>query len=82
MDKTSSQRIAPALGISWANLVTVRLMLSRTQRAVNVPKSSITDKTVETYQSPIRAMEVTFAPHLPNTVCYYTIDEAGVKGLS
>lgn len=78
MDKTAPRKIAPALGISWANLVTVRLMLSRTPHIV--PNRSNSEH--ETSGTPVRAMEVIFAPHLPNSICHYIVDEDGVKGIS
>ncbi len=76
MDKTASQRVTPALGISWANLVTVRLMMTRTQQTVDIPLSPGN----EVYKSPVRLLEVLFAPHLPNSQCLFVIDEDGVKG--
>ena len=57
-------------------------MLSRTRQTIAVPKSSNIHKTVEEYRSPVRTMEVLFAPNLPNTACHYYIDEDGVKGLT
>lgn len=33
----SRNEVQPALGISWANMVTTRLMLSRTGRYINAP---------------------------------------------
>ena len=78
-DKTSTGKITPALGISWANQVTVRLMLRRTQQSIS---STIKDQKLELHGNPIRTMEVLFAPHLPSSLCHYIIDHDGVKGLT
>lgn len=77
----------PALGLSWANAVTTRLMMSRTEQYVTVAvqdsnaarsESSVTPRT---YQANVRKLRVLFAPHLPNTACHFIVDEEGVKGL-
>lgn len=80
MDKSSSEKIAPALGISWANLVTMRLMLARTSHTVDM-NQTVDDSNSKSYQSPVRTMEILFAPSLPNTLCRYIIDQEGVRGL-
>jgi len=80
----------PALGLSWANAVTTRLMLSRTDRYVTLAshdtKTSSTkqqDSSViaGTYQANVRNLRVLFAPHLPNSECHFIVDVDGVKGL-
>jgi len=80
----------PALGLSWANVVTVRLMLSRTEHYITVAlhdsKTATTKQchssvTPRTYQANVRNLRVLFAPHLPNSICRFIVDEDGVKGL-
>lgn len=83
----------PALGISWSNMLIVRLMMSRTGQSVVLPldetraqncdralNSSPCDLAVRTYEATVRAIEVIFAPHLPNSVCQIILDREGVKG--
>lgn len=85
----SSSKI-PALGLSWANAVTMRLMLSRTEHYVTVAlhdskatstKQCDSSLTPTTYQANVRNLRVLFAPHLPNSMCRFIVDEDGVKGL-
>ena len=85
----SSSKI-PALGLSWANAVTMRLMLSRTGQYVTVAlhdskatstKHCNSSITPTAYQANVRKLRVLFAPHLPNSMCHFIVDEDGVKGL-
>jgi len=81
----------PALGLSWANALTTRLMLSRTDQYVTLAlhDSSITvpaepcksSAVLRTYEANVRKLQVLFTPHLPNSVCRFIVDEDGVKGL-
>jgi len=81
----------PALGLSWANAVTTRLMLSRTEQYVTI---ALHDSNVAasmqhcdssashgTYEANVRNLRVLFAPHLPNATCRFIVDGDGVKGL-
>ena len=76
-----SRKMVPSLGICWANLVTSRLMLSRTDETVVVRQRDDAGNVVSTIDVNVRNMEVMFAPHLPNTLCRYIIDQDGVKAL-
>jgi len=80
----------PALGLSWANVVTTRLMLSRTEHYVTVAlhhgivaSTEQRDSSIKqrTYEANVRNLKVLFAPHLPNDSCRFIVDEDGVKGL-
>jgi len=80
----------PALGLSWANAVTTRLMLSRTEQYVTVAlhdgmvastKQCDSSANQRSYQANVRNLKVLFAPHLPNASCRFIVDEDGVKGL-
>jgi len=80
----------PALGLSWANAVTTRLMLSRTEQYVTIALHDSRTASAEqcnsslsqrTYEANVRNLKVLFAPHLPNAVCRFIVDEDGVKGL-
>ena len=81
--------ITPALGLSWANLVTCRLMLQRTQQHVAIKDQHYGargqgkgDIKARTYDANVRSMEVMFAPHLPSSLCHFIVDTEGVKGIS
>ncbi|MEE6493800.1 hypothetical protein FKM82_016945 [Ascaphus truei] len=67
VDKT----VSPALGISWSNQLLVRVMVARTQ--ATAPQACA--------GSVLRTMEVISAPHIPRSVCYYTVHLEGVKGI-
>ncbi len=72
----SGHKVTPSLGIAWANLVNTRLMTSRTNRSIQ-PATGDHSSEVN-----VRTLEVMFSPHLPNSLCYYIIDQTGVKGLT
>ncbi|XP_077122784.1 DNA repair protein XRCC3 isoform X2 [Ranitomeya variabilis] len=65
------KKVQPALGISWSNQLLMRLMVSRTQMTAPPPHTG----------GILRNMEVVFAPHIPPSTCYYTVDLEGVKGI-
>ncbi|XP_074646183.1 DNA repair protein XRCC3-like isoform X2 [Tubulanus polymorphus] len=69
-----SKKCVPALGLTWANLVTTRIQLSRTTRHVTTSPVQM--------ETCLRTIEVLFAPHLPNRLCHYVINDRGVEGLS
>ncbi|XP_055274607.1 DNA repair protein XRCC3 isoform X3 [Moschus berezovskii] len=60
--------VSPALGITWANQLLVRLLADR-QRPEEAPLAP-----------PGRTLRVVFAPHLPPSSCSYTITAEGVRG--
>uniref|UniRef100_A0A8C8Z812 DNA repair protein n=1 Tax=Prolemur simus TaxID=1328070 RepID=A0A8C8Z812_PROSS len=62
------EHICPALGITWADQLLVRLMADR--RWDEEP----------TLGRP-RTLQVLFAPHLPSSSCSYTVNEEGVRGM-
>lgn len=59
----------PALGLQWANLVQVRLLLSRSSTACDAT------------QPPRRYLSVDHAPHLPNIQCEFVIGPAGIRAV-
>ncbi|XP_045416011.1 DNA repair protein XRCC3 isoform X2 [Lemur catta] len=63
------ERICPALGITWANQLLVRLMVDR--RWDEEP----------TLGPASRTLRVLFAPHLPSSSCSYMVNEEGVRGM-
>ena len=79
-DGNTNRKVTPALGLSWANLVTSQLLLQRTQQSVTIRDDSITAG--GGYQANVRTMEVLFAPHLPNSICHFIVDSEGVKGIT
>ncbi|KFV61988.1 DNA repair protein XRCC3 [Dryobates pubescens] len=68
-------RVIPALGISWANQLLMRLMVSR----VLQPEQS--SGAASHHAGSVRTLRVVFAPHLPLSFCYYTVKLEGVKGI-
>eukprot|EP00079_Xenopus_tropicalis_P028807 XP_012823820.1 PREDICTED: DNA repair protein XRCC3 isoform X1 [Xenopus tropicalis] len=65
------KKVVPALGISWSNQLLMRVMVARTQHIAPAEHAG----------GILRTMEVVFAPHIPQSSCYYTVDLEGVKGL-
>ncbi|XP_027802413.1 DNA repair protein XRCC3 isoform X2 [Marmota flaviventris] len=65
------EHISPALGITWANQLLVRLMAHRLreEEAAQGPPGH-----------PARILRVLSAPHLPPSSCFYTIEVEGVRG--
>ncbi|KAK0130755.1 DNA repair protein XRCC3 [Merluccius polli] len=64
-------KVLPALGMAWANLVTVRLMVTRLPGTVSMGTQS----------SAPRRLEVVFAPHLARDTCAFGVWREGVRGL-
>ncbi|XP_053449032.1 DNA repair protein XRCC3 [Nycticebus coucang] len=63
--------ICPALGITWANQLLVRLMADRLREE---------EATLDPPGCPTRTLRVIFAPHLPPSSCSYTVNAEGVRG--
>ncbi|NXH08573.1 XRCC3 protein, partial [Loxia leucoptera] len=63
-------RVTPALGITWSNQLLMRLMAQR----LWLPGHS-------SCAGSRRTLSVVFAPHLPPSFCYYTVQLEGVKGI-
>ena len=78
-DGNTARQVTPALGLSWANLVTTRILLQRTERYVTIKDEQYCAS--GSYEANVRTMEVVFAPHLPNTICHFIVDAEGVKGI-
>ncbi|XP_068803312.1 DNA repair protein XRCC3 isoform X4 [Struthio camelus] len=72
----ADNRVSPALGITWANQLLMRLMVSR----VSQPEQS--SGVVLHHAGSVRTLRVAFAPHLPPSFCYYTVKLEGVKGIN
>ena len=79
---SGDSQVKPALGLTWANLVTTRLMLSRVPGRTFRSGAAKPDGTQDETLLPVRKLEVVFAPHLPNSVCEYIVHAGGVSGLS
>eukprot|EP00795_Rhopilema_esculentum_P003162 gene3162-1466_t len=93
-DKVGSEdiggrRVIPALGLSWANAVTVRLMVMRTPYTVSQLRGAAANsgnaqqdltKVSSSGGSIVRKLKVLFAPHIPKNECYYLVEEHGVRG--
>lgn len=66
---SGNKAVIPALGMAWSSMVTVRLMLSRTEQLLQ--DNGLIIK---------RHLRVVFAPHLPSSSCVFYVDAAGVHG--
>ncbi|KAM4712822.1 DNA repair protein XRCC3 [Anableps anableps] len=66
-----SSSVSPALGLAWANQVTVRLMMRRLQGTVSRGDQS----------SALRSLEVVFAPHLARDCREVGVWREGVRGV-
>uniref|UniRef100_A0A3P9P7M0 DNA repair protein n=1 Tax=Poecilia reticulata TaxID=8081 RepID=A0A3P9P7M0_POERE len=64
-------QVSPALGLAWANQVTVRLMLRRLQATVSRGDQS----------SALRRLEVVFAPHLAQSSRDVAVWREGLRGV-
>ncbi|KAM6254592.1 DNA repair protein XRCC3 isoform 3-T6 [Spheniscus humboldti] len=71
----ADNRVSPALGITWANQLLMRLMVSR----ISQPEQS--SGVASHHTGSVRTLRVVFAPHLPPSSCYYTVKLEGVKGI-
>ncbi|NWZ62739.1 XRCC3 protein, partial [Acrocephalus arundinaceus] len=71
----TGSRVTPALGITWANQLLMRLMVSR----VSLPRHS--PGAASHCAGSMRTLNVIFAPHLPPSFCYYTVQLEGVRGI-
>ncbi|XP_051478595.1 DNA repair protein XRCC3 isoform X2 [Apus apus] len=69
------KRVTPALGITWANQLLMRLMVSRVLQPEQSPGAG------SHHTGSLRTLTVVFAPHLPPSFCYYTVKLEGVRGI-
>lgn len=67
------EHLSPALGITWANELLMRLKVDRVHEAA-APAGGLP-------RSPARTLQVLFAPHLPLSSCCYTVGEEGIRGV-
>ena len=67
--RAPGERLAPALGIAWANQLLLRLMADRHR-----PEEAGLGR-------PARTLRVVFAPHLPPSSCSYAVTAEGVRGM-
>ncbi|CAA2995531.1 DNA repair XRCC3 homolog [Olea europaea subsp. europaea] len=73
---SSGRRVCPALGLSWANCVNIRLFLWRVEERVEEEGGNIGDMKAR------RFIRVIFAPHLPDCSCEFIIKREGVFGVN
>ena len=67
----------PALGLVWTNCVGARIALHKNPRSSNISDHSASESSWE------RVMKVVFAPWAEGgTVCHYTIESDGIKGVA
>ncbi|MGH0189053.1 UNVERIFIED_CONTAM: hypothetical protein FKN15_033250 [Acipenser sinensis] len=74
------KKVLPTLGITWSNQLLIRLMVSRTRFSLQEWLPGLAAQPWH-LGSVLRTMEVVFAPHLPQSFCYYTVSIDGVRGI-
>ncbi|RXM90739.1 DNA repair protein XRCC3 [Acipenser ruthenus] len=74
------KKVLPTLGITWSNQLLIRLMVSRTRFSLQEWLPGLAAQPWH-LGSVVRTMEVVFAPHLPQSFCYYTVSIDGVRGV-
>ncbi|KAK1150371.1 DNA repair protein XRCC3 [Acipenser oxyrinchus oxyrinchus] len=74
------KKVLPTLGITWSNQLLIRLMVSRTRFSLQERLPGLAAQPWH-LGSVLRTMEVVFAPHLPQSFCYYTVSIDGVRGV-
>lgn len=74
-DPPFQSEVLPALGLAWADIPNMRIMLHRDESVTEC------DLQKEVQSSP-RCLRVLSAPHLPNITLSYTIDSSGVHGIN
>ncbi|XP_078714143.1 DNA repair protein XRCC3 [Lampetra fluviatilis] len=91
----AQSKVIPALGITWAHMQLMRIMVSRghaegtaptgagTWREAGAPTTCAHARNRDVTQQPdvVRTMELVFAPHLPQSSCRYAVTAHGVVGL-
>lgn len=75
--ESAGSKVVPALGLTWSNYVTTRLMLSRLTGTLGVSRQNKGEQT----PTVLRSIEILFSPYLPNLSCDFIIDQEGVKGI-
>ncbi|NXV64202.1 XRCC3 protein, partial [Molothrus ater] len=73
--RVAGSRVTPALGITWSNQLLMRLMARRVWLPGHSPAAAAPGP------GSSRTLSVVFAPHLPPSFCYYTVQLEGVKGI-
>lgn len=74
-------KTVPALGLTWSNLVTTRVQLSRLNRAVKQYKTKNGIRNLPV-PSPLCAMKIINSPFLPISSVNYVVTSRGVEGIN
>lgn len=78
-----SSSVLPSLGLAWANMVTIRLMIKKTLKTFDpnqLPGTRNQQVTCK-HETFIRELLVVFAPHLPNTMTQFVITSKGIQSI-
>jgi hypothetical protein len=75
-------QLAPALGLAWANSVSVRLMLARTDGPLSDGPALVVGDGAAAAAEVDRRLYVLGAPHLPHGAQRFRITNDGVEGLA
>lgn len=70
--------VIPALGLAWSSMLTMRLMLHRTEQFIELPNEAQVNKQPSSVVK--RCLRIGCAPHLPNSTCFFYVDATGIHG--
>ncbi|XP_065660651.1 DNA repair protein XRCC3 isoform X2 [Hydra vulgaris] len=79
VDAFGSKKVVPALGLTWSYMVSTRILLSRTDLTCTMFQNNQAGKEQKSCDSVVRSLKVLHAPHLPQVICHFIVDEEGVK---
>eukprot|EP01132_Coremiostelium_polycephalum_P007515 gene7515-9236_t len=78
-NSNNKSTVIPALGLSWANYINTRIMLTRPSQNVN---SNQFVNNNSTSNNIIRKMKVILSSSLPSQSIYFFIDNFGIQGIN
>lgn len=75
--------LSPALGLTWASIVSTRLLITRSLKCVQIGNrySYADQKKAQPVYSIIRYIDVCFSPYLPNRRAQFIVNAYGVQGI-
>lgn len=78
----NSDNMLPALGLAWSNMVSTRLWVRKTMKAVDVNKIMAFGSESCNAKLLVKELVITFAPDLANGIVEYVITDRGIKGMT
>lgn len=71
--------VMPTLGLTWANLVTTRLMISRTESSISGKTEGGSKLAQKVVEYAIRQLEVIFCPWMERKSCHFVVTSKGIE---